>query len=248
MNKLKFNLISSVVLLVVFTLLLVGTTIAYFSDVAKTPTNVMTAGNVNISLTEAAVKPDAVGNLIEDTTRPRVSGDDLLEHNYGRIYPSQTIHKDPKVENTGSEDAWIAMKVTVHDGVGDLTKVLGYGTVDGIDIRELLKGGTFSEEDLQFGSWNGFEDVIYTDNFAMIQVPNGAESHFDFYVFYLKPFKTGEYAVLFDTLAVPSHWGNTEMQELVNLRIDIEAFAVQKFNLSGCFEAMTTAFPERFSF
>lgn len=248
MKKLKFNLAVSVTLLIVFTLLLVGTTIAYFSDTAVTPTNTFTAGNVSIVLSEAAVKSDAVGNLVEDTTRPRITGDDLAVHNYGRIYPSQTIYKDPTVENTGSEDAYIAIKLSVFDGAGDLTKLIGYDGDDGIDIRELLSGGSLSEG-MHFGNWNGFSGVTYNENYAMLQFPNAAENRFDFYFFYEKPLKNDNSSItLFDTMKIPDFWGNVEMRELADLRIDIEAYAVQTFNLGSCYEAMKAAFPERFNF
>ena len=39
-----------------------------------------------------------------------------------------------------------------------------------------------------------------------------------------------------------------EMQELKELNICVEAYGVQTFDLTSCYDAMTKAFPEQFSF
>ena len=62
---LKLKLIISNVLLAVITLLLVGVTIAYFSDTAQI-SNTLTSGSVKIMLSESAVKKDKFGNLVAD--------------------------------------------------------------------------------------------------------------------------------------------------------------------------------------
>ena len=115
MQKLKLNMALSGILLGLLVVLLVATTLAYFSDTRQV-TNTITAGNVEIVLSEAQVKPDSTGNLVEDATLPRfVGGRGETEHKYGKIYPAQTIYKDPTVVNSGSEDAWIAFRITLHD-------------------------------------------------------------------------------------------------------------------------------------
>jgi len=73
MRSVKAKLIVSNTLLIVAVLLLVGTTIAYFSE-QKSITNTMTSGNVSIKLSEAQVKPDEFGNLVLDNDKPRVFG------------------------------------------------------------------------------------------------------------------------------------------------------------------------------
>ena len=54
----------------------VNVTIAFFTD-AKESTGVFTAGNVYISLTEAAIKSDGNGNLIRDPDADRIQGSEL---------------------------------------------------------------------------------------------------------------------------------------------------------------------------
>ena len=51
------------ILLGLLVVLLVATTLAYFSDTRQV-TNTITAGNVEIVLSEAQVKPDSTGNLV----------------------------------------------------------------------------------------------------------------------------------------------------------------------------------------
>ena len=60
----KFNLYMSCALLLAFIAMFIGVTIAYFSD-RKQLSATLTAGNVEITLSQAAVKPDLVGNLVE---------------------------------------------------------------------------------------------------------------------------------------------------------------------------------------
>ena len=67
----KRYLILSNLMLLVLILLLFETTLAYFSHRTEI-THTLTAGNVAIKLSEAAVKPDDVGNLVEDTEADRI--------------------------------------------------------------------------------------------------------------------------------------------------------------------------------
>lgn len=247
MKSAKAHLMLNSILLLSLLLLLVGTTIAYFSDIRQV-SNTLTAGNVEISLSESAVKGDGAGNLIADPSKPRFyGGKEATVNDYGRIYPSQSIYKDPTVKNTGDEDAWIAMKLTVEDGNGDISKLLGYPGFDGIDIHYLLSGYLLSET-TNFGPWNGIQNVSYNDNFAMIQVPDGANGKYNFYFFINKALPAGKTVTLFDNMTVPAEWTGIQMQELKELKITVQAFAVQTANLENCFSAMLGAFPEYFNF
>ncbi len=241
----KFNLYMSCILLVVFILMLVATTIAYFSD-TKTVSNTMTTGNVKIALSEAAVKLDDAGNLVEDTSAPRIFGSaDAVVNDYGRVYPGQSIYKDPTIINTGTNDAWIAAKVTVYDGRGDLTKLMGYEGYEDIDIEMLLSGGLLDEK-VHFGKWNGYDNVCHNDHYVMLQVPDTANSKFEFYFIMLEPVKTGESVVLFDHVNFLDSWDGSQMQNFIDLKLDVQAFGVQTFDLNSCLEAMTEAFPDHF--
>lgn len=247
MRKLKIKLIISNVLLLVAIMLLVGATIAYFTD-SKKISSTLTSGNVKIMLSEAAVKQDTAGNLVEDNNATRVfGGQDFSIHDYGKIYPGQTIYKDPTIQNTGDNDAWIAAKVTLKDGEGELHKIIGYDNYEGIDIEMLLIGGLLDER-VHVGTWNGIENVCYNERYAMVQVPSAAEGEFEFYFFFLETFEQGHSEVLFDTLSIPAYWNNQEMKELVNLEIQIQAFGAQTSGFETCYDAMTNAFPTYFDF
>ena len=69
----------------------IGGTLAYFTD-TDTATNVFTSGNVDIELTEDKWDKDA-------------------EHN---IMPDAYFEKDPTITNTGSEDCYVFLDVTLN--------------------------------------------------------------------------------------------------------------------------------------
>lgn len=244
----KFNLYMSCILLAVFVIMFVGVTVAYFSDNEQSA-SVLTAGNVKITLSEAAVKTDDMGNLVEDTDKPRIFGaeQETVIKDYGKIYPGQTIFKDPTVTNTGDAAEWVAIKVTLTDGAGDLTKIIGYDGYQEIDIERLLSGGLL-EEHVDFGDWNGFEDVCYNDRYAMIQVADAAAGEYNFYFLMLQPLEVGDSVLVFDRIVINKMWNNSYMQHLTDLKINIRAYGVQTLQLESCLKAMTSAFPEHFNF
>ncbi len=241
----KIKLIISNLLLIVTILLLVGTTIAYFTD-NKTINNTMTSGNVNIALTEAAVTPGPGGHLVEDTTKPRIIGSaDSATHNYGTVYAGQQIFKDPTLHNIGTNDAWMAAKVTLSDGKGDLHQLIGYPGYPDLDIELLLHGGLL-EESITVGTWNGIEYVCYNDHYAMVQVPG--QDQWEFYFFLNEALAHEETVLLFDSIQFSPEWDNGEMEQFRDFTIKIQAFGVQAVGFEDCFTAMTQAFPDHFNF
>ena len=241
----KFNLYVSFVLLCILIVVLVATTVAYFSR-SKQVTNTFTAGSVDIVLSEAAVKRTDSGDLVEDSSQKRIlGGADATIKDYGRVYPGQSIFKDPTIINTGSNSEWIAAKVILTDGKGNLTKIMGYEGYEDIDIEILLSGGLL-DETVHFGMWNGIKDVCHNDRCAMIQVADAQEGTYEFFFLMLEPIKPGESVVVFDHVTFPEEWTNKEMQELSELTIHVQAFGVQLTDFNNCLEATTTAFPEHF--
>ena len=224
-------------------------TIAYFSDDQEI-TNVFTAGNIYITLSEAAVKDDGYGNLIEDTESPRVEGvainsTENVHHNFGMLYPGKVMHKDPTITNTGSDPAWVAAKVIITDGRGDINKLFGYFNSEYIDVQLLLSGALLDEA-CYYGEWNGIEGVTYNDYFAMIQIPDVLNGTYEFYFFINPQLSVGEEVEIFNTMTIDPAFTNADMQELGELEITVQAFGVQVFGFASCFEAMTEAFPEYF--
>ena len=244
----KFNLIMSCVILSVFVLMFVGVSLAYFTSTKQTQAT-FTSGNVQITLVESAVKPDEYGNLVKDPAQMMFTGKrDLSEvRNYGRVYPGMYVYKDPTITNTGDAPEWIAAKVTLTDGNGDLHKIIGYSGYEEIDIERLLTGGLLDEH-VEVEDWNGIADVCVNDRYAMIQVADNAAGKYEFYFLMLKPFAVGESVTIFDKVVFDQMWNNAHMQELADLKIDVQAYGVQTQQLRDCFQAMTLAFPEHFPF
>lgn len=247
MKTLKGKLIVSNILLCTAIFMLVATTIAYFTA-QRQMSATLTSGNVKIALSEAAVKSDGKGNLIEDPDAARIFGTpEATVHDYGMVYPGQTIFKDPTIRNTGSNDAFIAAKVVFEDGAGDLHKIYGYPESNGIDIELLLKGALLDEK-INVGWWNGHEEVCHNDRYAMIQVAEPHESKYTFYFLFSKPFQQNETEMLFDTLYIDEFLSGHDLQELRDLKITVQAFGVQTYGFESCYQAMTTAFPTHFTF
>ena len=165
--------------------------------------------------------------------------------NYGRIFPGQTIAKDPTVKNTGEDSAYVCVKVIIEDGSRDIHKIFGYEGYDEIDIESLLGGGLLGER-VHVGTWNGIADVCYNDNYAMVQVAVRVNDAYEFYFFILNPLEKGDEVTVFDTMIIDPMLSNTDMLELAELKITVQAFAVQQFGFDDCFSAMNGAFEDHF--
>lgn len=79
-----------IISLAMVAILLVGGAFAYLTD-SDTATNILTVGNVEIELTE----PSFDGNAAKD------------------LYAGEVVAKDPTVKNTGTNDAYVYLMVTV---------------------------------------------------------------------------------------------------------------------------------------
>jgi hypothetical protein len=80
----------------------------------------------------------------------------------------------------------------------------------------------------------------------MVQIANRADGVYEFYFFMLKAAQKGDKTVLFDTMLIEPEWDNAQMRELVDLKIKVQAFAVQTFGFESCFDAMKGAFSTHF--
>ena len=203
----------------------VGSTIAYFTH-DQALESVFTAGNVYIKLSEASVKSDAEGNLVQDTESERIFGNALDQevtvHDYGMIFPGQSIYKDPTITNTGSTSAWIAAKVILTDGVGNIHNALGYEEDSGIDIRLLLSGGALDEVPT-LKSWNGINSVQVTKDIALIQTADASEGRYVFYFFMEKELATTQSFTLFTHFNIHESCTNEMLYEFRDFRISVQA-------------------------
>ena len=253
-KMIKSNILTVTLIALVVIIATASTSIAYFSD-NKEMANVFTAGNVYISLTEAAVKSDGTGNLVEDTSTPRVQGVAIdsaegVTNDYGTLFPGKTMHKDPTIQNTGDDPAWIAAKIIITDGSGDINKLYGYENSQMIDIKDMLDGApdtTLLGGSARVGLWNGIEDVRYNDMHAMVQVADTTNGVYEFYFFLNAALLPGEEIVLFDTMTIDPTFSNAQMQERANLEITVQAFAVQTYGFESSYAAMCRAFPQYFN-
>ena len=246
----KSNILAIILVLGVVVIATAGGSIAYFTD-DREMTNVFTIGGVYISLTEAAVKSDAMGNLIEDTDAARIHGvaidsNENAVNNYGVLFPGKVMHKDPTITNTGNDAAWVAAKVILTDGSGDINKLYGFTNSQLIDIKDLLSGALL-DETMHVGVWNGMDNVCYNENYAMVQVADATNGVYEFYFFINAALLKDESVELFDTMSIDPMFGNAEMQEMANLEITVQAFAVQTFGFESCYAAMCQAFPNHFA-
>jgi len=240
LSKLKLIAVS---LLVCVVALAAGGSIAYFSD-SKATTDVFSVGSVSVSLTQSAIKEDAQGNMILDPEKPKIEGGELnsptLSQN-GKIFPGKTIYKDPTITNVGDDDAWVCAKVIIEDGSKDIHKLFGYEGYNEIDVEGLLSGGLL-DETVTVGAWNGIEDVCYNDRYAMVQVADRVNDKFEFYFFILTELKNGDAVTVFEEIFFDPIFDHSQMLELSELKITVQAFAVQKFGFDSCYNAMRTAF------
>lgn len=255
MKKKIFALTLCVIMAAIF---IVGGTLAYFTDDHE-QTNTFTTGDVKIKLTEAKVVKVDDPNAVRDTATGAPQYGDLVkdgdkrtksDQDYGKLYPAQNIYKDPTIKNVGSEDAYVAAKVTVTSD-GDLLKILGAEEngvkYDILALNQIISGGiedeTFTQE-----YWNG-RFVNNCDSYAVYQQKEGTNT-FVLYFFIKDPLKaaTKDAVTLFTNIQIPPQWNNAEMAELENLTITVKAFATQEYGFKDCFTAITTAFPTDFPF
>lgn len=104
-----------------------GATLAYFTDTDEN-VNVITVGNVDITLDEAEVEREG---------DEWVRGEERVKENtYEDVYPGAVLPKDPTVHNEGSYGAYVRVNITV-----DFNKLAGMQA-----DKELFNGTTKDEE------------------------------------------------------------------------------------------------------
>ena len=190
----------------IFVLSIAGSSLAYFTDV-KEYTNVFTAGNVKITLTEAvASKDDTTGNIViaDSNTRTEFNQNSV----YNPLFPKQIIEKDPRITNTGSETAYVGAIISITNTVvnghtGNIKNVLGD---DKTAVDEFITG-------------------LPTTGATVTIVETTAG--FDIYVVYTAGLAKNEYVDVFAGIEIPKTWNNTEMEAVNGLQIKVNAYATQ---------------------
>lgn len=205
----------------VVVLSIAGSSIAYFTDTAKI-TNTFTSGNVTIELSEAKVVKDTLGHLVQNGTE-RITGtasgveNDTFE--VSALFPGQKIYKDPTIENTGTNPAYIGAIIRI--------------TSSGIKTA-------YTESTIK----SLFDGALAIDG-ATVTVTT-TTGGYDIAIVYSTARTNGQSVTLFEGITIPSTWGNTEMAYLNNLEIVVEAYAVQTDGFANAAAALHAAFPAAF--
>ncbi|MEG1858210.1 MAG: TasA family protein [Pseudoflavonifractor sp.] len=105
MNKKKIGLIVTAVALV--SAIAVGGTLAWFTN-TKTATNTATMGSIEITMDETVNKPNDQAIVTETKTENAKTG-----YEFKNIMPGDTITKTLAIKNTGSNDAYLRVKITL---------------------------------------------------------------------------------------------------------------------------------------
>ena len=175
-----------------------GVTLAYFTD-TKAVNNTFTMGNVKIALEEIVGYEDDVPVTTNEG------------HSYPAVVPGDTLVKKPIVTNTGSNSAWIFLKLTLSDAAAfnDLLPSL-QGAVDAGVI------------DFNSTDWTFLSNKVEGDN-RVIWIA---------YKTALAPSKTTEEP--FTAITIPTSWTNEDVAALGEdgFSLNVEAHAIQVENLT----------------
>ena len=231
----KLILIASIALSVVC-LIAVGVTIAWFTDLKET-TNVFTAGDVTISVSELNPQGEEVK-----------VGNHFIQMDYGHTYPGRKIVKNTTVTNMGSELAYFAAEIVIIDGEMDLSSVLSIpGTDVGITpINEFFVGGLFGENYTRVENPSAPHFIEWENENYLIQYDTRMTEGFWINIFAKNTLPSGNSLKLWDGFTFPLTWGNDEMLQCSELRISMRYFAVQAAGFNNCEEAIITAFDKDF--
>ena len=223
------------VALSIVALVAAGVTIAWFTDTKET-TNVFTAGDVKIRLTE--LNPE---NEMIDVTNHGVQMD------YGHVYPGREVKKNSTVTNIGSEAAYIAAEIVLLDGDQDLTTALCIpGTAEGITrLDEFFEGGLWEDPFTRVESENP-NLIVWESDACIVQYDTRMTEGFWINIFFKDVLRSGESLQMWEGFTFPFEWGNDQMLQCTSLRVSMKTFAVQAVGFESCVEAVETAFGNSF--
>ena len=180
-------------------LTIAGTTLAYLTS-QDTVTNTFTVGNVQIKLDEA--KANADGSLVPNADR-------VKENSY-KLIPGHTYNKDPMVTVlSGSESSYIKMTVTFSKAA-ELDAIFA---PNGADMTSIFKG---------YDSTNWIYKGNTEDTTANTRT-------YEFWYKEAVAAPTADVALdaLFDQIKAPDSLTNSDLNNLKDLKITVNAYAIQ---------------------
>lgn len=202
-------------------LAIAGTSMAYFTDVDEA-TNVFTTGKVDIQITEAQVKADAKNeHIVKVDPEVRVASTGLNYKEIRTLWPGQSVAKDPRIENIGSEDAFVGAIITIS-GIQALL------TTDEARAA-FIKGGAVNDAN------NTVDWVVEGDDLKIYVV---VAKQLD-----RKSGDTVKSVDLFTSINIDPNWDNDDMAKLANLEIKVNAYATQTAGFDSASDALLAAFP-----
>ena len=213
MNKKKTIGVAIVLVL----LICIGGILAYFSD-TKTAENIFTVGNVKISLTETGWTVDNDGKAHSS------------DSNASKLMPNTTIAKTPIVTNTGTNDAYIFLKVEIPYQEVTLTSTNEKSTIELFNYSNGTVGttSTFNDEDwdeisIDGVTGNGVHVFAYRKDDKMTAVA-----------------RNGVTNTLFDSVTFKADIANpseivdsdSSSTDTTDLTVKVKAYAIQSDNIS----------------
>ena len=194
-------------------LMVVGTilgTVAYLQDTASI-VNTFTVGNVHLKLDEAVVneKGEPTGGRTETG-------------NAYHLLPGETYTKDPTVTVLkGSEESYVRMMLTINCA-DELDAIFA---PSGAALTEIFKGYDATKWEY-VGVTRGNDNTI-TYEFRYFET--------------VKPQKDADLVLdaLFDTLTVPNTMTGEQLATIADLKITVEAHAIQATGFANADEAWT---------
>lgn len=166
-----------------------------------------------------------------------------------KLFPGMTVDKDPTITvDSGSEDSWVAAKITVQGDVYDLLCQDKDQDWKGLELKKIVSGGLMADTTGKTENWNGLYGWSTANSFTYQDATAAENKTWVFYVFMKNIQEAGDEIVLFEQLKINPAYGNDEMAKLNNASVTVKAFAVQSVGFGNCYDAMTTAFPTDFSF
>lgn len=184
--------------------LVIGGTLAYFTD-NKTATNSFTVGaGVTIDVTESAIKPDGNGNYVADTSADRV-----IKNEYKDIMPGSDLYKDPTIFNTGSTPIYARMKVMITKADAWQAACANHNITDLGTIFVGFDGAKW-ERDGDPAHDAGANTLTYTYNYVAGQVAVGKDT-----------------GALFTNVIIPGALTPNEMKAIDGFQLLITGEAIQ---------------------
>lgn len=204
MKNMRKNIIMAVAMILV-AVISVSATLAYMTAKSNTVTNTFTIGGIKITLDESPV----------DANGKKTNGNRVTSNDYP-FAPGAEYDKDPRVTNTGKDNAWVAVTLTFNTAQHDaLEAALGASNnvLDMFDIQ---------------------------DGWAYIVAPdvNGNETTYTF-MYAAAPVAAGAHQTLFNTVTIPANLniqdasGNMLSAWNTNFVLELNAYACQADNVTA---------------